>query len=135
MATITEGNYITADSGADLHLNQYYVTKLDTTGKSVLATAASDAIEGVIAEVHYEGTNGLGSVSIATINGNGTGKVKVGAAIAKGTYLTAGSGGKAVAAVQTTAGQQPATLVFGRLREASNADGDVVEYMKMCFLY
>ena len=135
MATSIQGNYITADSSADLHLNQYYIAILDANRKAALATGATSPIAGVIDRVHYEGTNGLGSVSIAVVNGNGTGKVKVGAALAKGTLITAGAAGKAVAAVQTTAGQQPTQWVIGQLLEASSADGDVVEYMKMYFPY
>jgi hypothetical protein len=137
MATTTQGNYITADSSADLRQKQYHIVKLDSSRKAALATAATDEISGVIAEVHAEGTNttNYGSVSIAHISGGGTFKVVASTSISKGAYLTATTDGKAVTATQTTAGSQPTVRVFGRALEAANTDGDVIEYEKMFFLY
>lgn len=132
MATETPGNYITRLAGANLSGKSRYLAKLDGSNKAVLATAATDKIVGVIDEAPQGAT---GALSIKSVNSSGTGKVKVGAAIPAGTYLTAGAAGKAVAAVQTTAGQQPSVRVFGRSVEASSAEGDVIEFEHMNFLY
>lgn len=131
MATSTPGNYITAEASTDLSAKQYHVAKLDANGKAALATAATDAISGVLDEVP-QGASGL--CSIAHISGAGTGKVKAGGTIAKGAYITANADGEAVSATQTTAGQQPTVRVFGRAREAA-VENDIFEYEKCHFLY
>ncbi len=131
MATETEGNYITREAGADLHTKKYYLAKL-TGNQAVLATAATDAIVGVLDEVPQ---STAGACSIAHVSGSGTGRVVVSAAVSVGAYLTATTGGKAVTATQTTAGSQPTVRVFGRAIEAAAADGDIIEYEKCNFLY
>lgn len=133
MGTIQPGSYLTREAGADLHTNQYCIAKIDSSNLAQLATAATDDIVGVLDEVP-QGANGACSIEHVT-GGNSTGKVKVGAALSRLTFITAGSGGKAVAATQTTGGSQPSVRVIGRLLEASTADGDIVEYEKMYFLY
>jgi hypothetical protein len=132
MATVTQGNFITAEAGADLHLKQYYIVVLNATRQAVLAAASTDAISGVLDEVPQGAT---GSVSIKHISANGTGKVKAGTAISKGALLTSDANGKAVTATQTTAGAQPTKRVFGRALEAATADGDVIEFEHLFFLY
>lgn len=132
MAEVTEGNYITMEAGADLSAKQYYLVKQHSTpGQAVLAAAATDAILGVLDEVPQGAS---GAVSIAHVSGSGVGKVRAGGNITIGQYLTATSNGKAVAATQQTAGQQPTTRVFGRALEAGE-DGKVIRYEKMNFLY
>src|SRR5438128_1722479 len=133
----TQGNFISAPAGADLHASAHLIVKLDSTGKAVLATAATDDIVGVLEEVQ-QASSGVstagGSVSIAHISGSGTGEVIAGASISKGAYLTTNGSGQAITATQTTAGSQPTVRVFGRARYAANS-GDLVEYEKVFFLY
>ena len=133
----TQGNFISAPAGADLHASAHLIVKLDTNGKAVLATAASDDIVGVLEEVQ-QASSGVstsgGAVSIAHISGAGTGEVIAGASISKGAFLTSNGSGQAVTATQTTAGSQPTVRVFGRARYAANS-GDLVEYEKMNLLY
>jgi hypothetical protein len=134
----TQGNFISALAGADLHTSAHLIAKLDTNGKAVLAAAATDDIVGVIEESQQAGsgvsTSG-GGVSIAHISGSGTGEVIAGASgISKGAYLTSDSNGKAVTASQTAGGTAPSVRVFGRARVAANA-GDLFEYEKIFLLY
>lgn len=126
MSTVTQGNFITAAVGADLRNKNYYIVKLNSTRKAELATAGTDEISGVLDEVP-QGTTG--SCSIKHISSNGTGKVVASAAISKGAYLTATTGGKAVNT--TTSGHR----IFGRALEAAAADGDVIEFEHMFFIY
>src|SRR5437763_5771133 len=125
MATITKGNYISAEASVDLSTKQYYIVTLDANRKAALATGATDEIVGVLDEVPQKAT---GVCSIAHISGNGIGKVKAGASFSKGAYLTSDGSGLAIAATQTSAGSQPTKRVFGRALEAANASSDVVEY-------
>lgn len=132
MATITKGNYITALAGADLHASGYYIAKLDSSGNAVLASASTDEIVGVIDQTQQAGpvpqsTSG-GEVTIAIVNGTGTGKVIAGGSITKDGYLTTNSSGQAV--TTTTTGDR----VFGRARYAANS-GDIFEYVKMFFIH
>jgi hypothetical protein len=130
MAAFREGNYISRETAVDHSANQYKLVKLDAANKVVLASAATDAILGVLETVGKAGT----TVSVALVNGNGTFKVKTSGAITAGQYLTANASGLAVAATQTAAGSQPTVRVFGRALVTS-ASGDVVEYEKKDFLY
>lgn len=130
MAAFREGNYISREAAVDHSDNQYKITKLDANGKVVLAAAATDAILGVLETVGKAAT----TVSVALVNGNGTFKVKTGANITVGAYLTTNGSGLAITATQTTAGAQPTVRVFGRAL-ATSVSGDVVEYEKKDFLY
>lgn len=119
MSTFVEGSYGSREAGADLSAKQYHVVKTDANGKVVLASAATDAIVGVIETPAKSGE----TVSYAFINGGGTFKVVAGGTIAKDAYLTSDANGQAVAT--TTAGNR----VFGRAVTSAVA-GDVVEYVK-----
>lgn len=130
MASFVEGSYRSFKAGADLSDKAFYVVKTNTNGEVVLAGAATDAIEGVIETPVKQGD----TASVAVVSGDGSFKVKISGAVAKGAYLAAGTGGKAVAATQSTAGAQPSVRVFGRAL-AAGADGDVIEYTKCNFLY
>jgi hypothetical protein len=128
----TDGPYITAEAGADLHTNQYYIAKLDATNKAVLTSAAADEVSGILDDVP-QGANG--SCSIRHISASGVHKVRAGAAFSKGAYLCSDGTGRAIAAVQTTAGSAPTKRVFGRARAAAAAPGDIVEFEHCYFLY
>jgi hypothetical protein len=108
-------------TAADLSANMYYLVKTDTNNKLVLASAATDAILGVI---HNGGRKSGDVASVMLINGCGTYKVIAGGTIAKDAYLTSDANGKAVAT--TTTGNR----VFGRAVRAAVA-GDIVEYYKL----
>src|SRR2546430_7192625 len=105
-------------AGRRLQPSLIHLVKFASTGKAVLATAATDDIVGVLDEVQQaaSGSTSGGAVSIAAINGDGTGEVIAGAGIAKGALLTTNGSGQATTATQTTAGQQPSVRVFGRAR-------------------
>lgn len=119
MASYVEGSYRSFEAGADLTGKEYHVVKTNSSGKIVLASAATDAIVGVLETVGKAGE----TVSVAVISGAGSFKVKTGGAVTKDAYLTANADGKAV--VTTTAGDR----VFGRAL-AAGASGDVIEYLK-----
>lgn len=120
------GDYITAPAGADLHGKENYIVKFNGSGQAILATAGTDEIVGVIQEAPQGAT---GSVSIAHVSGSSTGKVIASTIIADRAYLTATTGGKAIA---TTT---PGNRVFGRARGAAAATNDVIVYEKMFFIY
>lgn len=132
----TQGNYISALAGADLHASAHLIVKLNATNQAILATAATDDIVGVLEEVQQASasTTSGGACSIATINGDGTGEVIAGASIAKGALLTTNGSGQAVTATQTAGGLQPTVRVFGRARYAANS-GDLFEYEKIALWY
>lgn len=119
MATFVEGNRISRNAGADLSAKQYYVVKTDASGDIVLASAATDAILGVLQNKPASGD----TADVALINGNGTGKVLLGGNVSKDAYLTANGNGEAIAT--TTSGNR----VFGRAL-AAGSDGDIIEYVK-----
>lgn len=136
----TQGNFISAPAGQDLHASAHLIAKLNATGQAILAALPTDDIVGVLEDIQ-QASSGVsvsgGSVSIAHVSGAGTGEVIVGAsAIVKGAYLTVANdgSGKAVTAVQTAGGTAPSVRVFGRARYAANS-GDLVEYEKCYFLY
>lgn len=120
------GDYITADAGEDLHAKVFFIVKLNSTNQAVLATAGTDEIVGVLQDVPQGAT---GSCSIAHVSGSATGKVIASTVIARNAYLTATTGGKAIA---TTT---PGNRVFGRAREAAAATNDIIVYEKMYFIY
>jgi len=138
MASVTQGNYITAKASADLSQKRYYIAKLDSNGNAALATSSGDEISGVLDDVPQAAATSGGSFaglcSIKHISANGTGKVIAGGTIAKGAYITSDGNGKAVAATQTAGGSQPAVRVFGRARVAAVA-GDVFEFEHCYFLF
>lgn len=120
----TNGNNIAREAAADLSTKQFYVVKTNSVGKIVLASAATDAILGVLNNAPKLGD----TADIELINGNGTGEVIAGGAITKDSYITSDANGKAV--VTTTAGDR----VFGRALAAA-ASGDVFEYVKIAHIY
>lgn len=115
------GEEYSALSAADLSNKQYYISKLDASGKVVLATAATENLLGVI---HDGGRVSGDTVSVQLINGTGTFKVVAGATFSAGAYLTTDSNGKAIAT--TTTGDR----VFGRAVRACTNAGQIVEYVK-----
>jgi len=119
MANFTEGNYLTREAGADLSTKQYYIVKLDTNGKVVLASASTDKILGVLANAPVSGDPAV----VRLINSVGTFKVKTAnAGISQGARLTSDSSGLAIATTTST------HVVFGRMPVASNAN-DIAEYL------
>lgn len=119
MTSFRQGDYDSREAGADLSTKQYYVVKTDANGKYILASAATDAIRGVLVNAPKSGE----TADVANINGSGTFKVLAGGTIAKDAFLTSDASGKAIAT--TTTGNR----VFGRAVAAAVA-GDIVEYVK-----
>ena len=119
MAVYTENDRITAPAGVDLTGKRYCLVKEDANNNIVLATAATDNILGVL---DSEGKLG-DSVDVVLINGGGTFKVKLSAAVTAGASITATTGGLAVAT--STTGNR----VFGKARRAGVAN-EVTEYLK-----
>jgi hypothetical protein len=114
------GEEVSLISASDLSDKQYYLCKTDSSGNAVLAAAATDAILGVIND---GGRQSGDTVSVMSINGTGTFKVKAGGSINKDAYLTATSDGTAIAT--TSSGNR----VFGRAVRAASTN-DIVEYVK-----
>lgn len=130
MTTFRDGSYDTREAGADLSAKLYHIAKTDANGKYVVAAANTDNIRGVIATAGKAGE----SVDVANLNGPGSFKVIAGGTIAKDALLTSDANGRAVTAVQSTAGAQPTIRVFGRARAAAVA-GDIVEYDKIALYF
>lgn len=104
--------------------------KLNGSGNVVPCAAATDEIVGIIMNCPIVGD----TADVLSVNNMGTGKVAAGGTIAVGNYLVMDSTGRAVAATQQTAGQQPTSRVFGRALIAAAAGG-LVEYQSFYFLY
>lgn len=79
MTSFRQGDYDSREAGADLSTKQYYVVKTDANGKYILASAATDAIRGVLVNAPKSGE----TADVANINGSGTFKVLAGGTIAK----------------------------------------------------
>lgn len=120
MTAFQPGERYSATAGADLTGKQHHIVKLDANGKVVLATAATDAILGVLDNAPVAGR----TADVVLLNGAGTFKVKLAANSAKDAYLTTNGSGEAVAT--TTAGNR----VIGRLVRAGSA-GAIGEYIKL----
>lgn len=120
MTAYREGDRTSVTAAVDLSAKQFQLVKTDVNGKLVLATAATDAILGVL-----DNAPGAGSTAdVVLINGQGTFKVRLAANTAKDAYLTTDADGKAVAT--TTANDR----VFGRLVRTGKA-GEIAEYIKL----
>lgn len=119
MTTFRQGDYDSREAGADLSTKAGYIVKTDANGKYVLASAATDAIRGVLVNAPKLAE----TADVALVNGAGSFKVVAGGTIAKDAYITSDANGKAIAT--TTAGNR----VIGRAVAAAVA-GDVVEYIK-----
>ncbi|WIE74491.1 capsid cement protein [Curtobacterium sp. MCSS17_007] len=130
MTSFRQGDYDSRQAGADLTAKQYFIVKTDALGQYILATGPTDNIRGVLANA----PKATETADVANLNGSGTFKVLAGGTIAKDALLTSDASGKAVTAVQSTAGAQPSVRVFGRARAAAAA-GDVLEYDKLSLLY
>ncbi|WP_425005757.1 hypothetical protein [Mycolicibacterium sp. S3B2] len=107
-------------TGADLTGKRYHIVKLDSSGNVVLATAATDAILGVL-----DNEPKLGAVAdVVLINGQGTFRAKAAnSTISKDAYITTNGSGQAVAT--TTAGNR----VIGRAVRDFAAN-EIGEYIK-----
>ncbi|SDP33350.1 hypothetical protein SAMN04487914_10895 [Arthrobacter sp. ok909] len=118
MAKFIEGNHFSAPAAADLSALQYKAVKLDSTGKVVAATAATDVILGVLDNTPVSGE--LASIWLRT--SNGTFKVKLGGTVAVGDAVT--SNGSSAGITTTTAGNQ----IIGYAVQAG-VSGDIIEVM------
>lgn len=120
MATFQNGDRGSFQAGADLTGKRYHIVKLNSDGEAVLASAATDAIIGVLDSEAKKG----GTVDVVLINGQGTFKVKSAGAIAKDAFITSDANGQAVAT--TTTGNR----VIGRNLNAAAVTGEIFEYIK-----
>lgn len=119
MTTFQQGPRYSAAAAADFTGKRYTIVKTDSNGNVVSASAATDAILGVIDNEPVSGR----TADVVLINSEGTFKVKAGGTIAKDAYLTSDSNGAAVAT--TTTGNR----VFGRAL-TSAVSGDIVQYVR-----
>lgn len=108
----------------------YTVGKLNGSGKYVTVTATTDIPVGVLMNC----PDASGTAEVLSVNQQGTGKIACGGTISANAYITFNSSGQAVAATQTTAGQQPVVHVIGQALEAG-ASGQNIEYLSMNQLY
>jgi hypothetical protein len=119
MTAFQPGDRFNAPAGEDLSAKRYYIVKLNSDGEVILATAATDAILGVLDNAPEEGQ----TADVVLLNGCGTFKVKTGGNISKDAYVTTNGSGLAIAT--TTTGNR----VIGRA-VATTLSGDVGEYIK-----
>lgn len=106
---VVEGLQIARDAGADLTGKLFYLAKLDSAGKFVLAAAETDGVVGVIREANIANKP-------VTVQFGGIGKVLAGAAISAGDLLTSNANGEAIPT--TTTGHR----IIGRaLADAADA--------------
>lgn len=119
MAVFNDGNNYSAEAAADLSAKQYYLVKTDANQKVVLASAATDAILGILQNAPILGQ----TADVRLLNGNGTFKVILGGNVAKDAYLTSDAAGKAIATTST------GNRVFGRALSAGST-GDIIEFVK-----
>src|SRR5690349_196842 len=113
-------------AGADLSSSQYRLVKLDSTqNQVVVATAGTDNIIGYLQNAPKSGYE----ARVTLLNAQGTTQVVASAAISKGAFITATTGGKAIAT--TTSGD----TVSGVAIDAAAADGDLIEVIPMRFKY
>lgn len=120
MSAFQPGERYSATAAVDLTGKKYHIVKLDANGKVVLASAATDAIIGVLDNEPVAGR----TADIVLLNGAGSFKVRIAANTAKDAYITTDANGKAV--VTSTAGHR----VIGRLVRAGSA-GAIAEYIKL----
>lgn len=120
MAAIQPGERYSAPAGADLTGKRYLAVKLNSTGDVIVATAATDAILGVLDNEPKLGQ----TADVVLINGVGTFKVKLGAGASKDAYLTTNADGEAIGT--TTTGNR----VFGRLVR-TGVENEIAEYIKL----
>lgn len=124
MSGMQTGRTRTFVAGADLSSSQYrFVKHGSTQNQVVVATAGTDKIIGVL--LNAPKANDVAEVGL--LNGSGTYYVIASTSITKDAYVTATTGGKAVAT--TTAGH----VVAGQALEAATNDGDVIEILPMNF--
>lgn len=100
----------------------YRIAKFDASGNLAPATAATDALAGVVCD-----GGGVGSVlpvgEVADVAKLGVFSVEAGAAFSEGAPLTTDADGRAIKA--TTAGSR----VIGFAEAAATAAGQVVDYL------
>lgn len=120
MAVTQPGERYSAPAGADLSTKRYHIVKLNSDGAVVLASAATDAILGVL-----DNSPKLGQTAdVVLLNGVGSFKVKsANAGVSKDAYITSDANGQAVAT--TTSGNR----VIGRAVRTTSAN-EVIEYIK-----
>ena len=103
-----------AEAAADLSSNQYYFTKVDSSGQVALCDTLGEKMDGVLqndpdAQGRAATVWGVGSVS----------KVVASAAIAAGASVTTAASGKAVTAAS-------GHYIAGTALDAASADGEVI---------
>ncbi|MEX1120263.1 MAG: hypothetical protein WEB94_00730 [Candidatus Paceibacterota bacterium] len=118
MAHQVDGPRITKEAGADLSSSQYLIVKLNSSGKAVLASAATDVLLGTL---NNKPVSGQGA-EIQHRAGGGTGKVKLGGSVEVNDQLTSNGDGEAI---KTTISDNE---VVGFAME-DGADGQVIEYL------
>jgi|GEM_PF-5618473 len=119
MTAIQPGQNYSAEAAADFTGKRYTVVKLDADGKVVQATAATDAMLGVIDNEPKAGR----TADVVLVNGSGSFKVKTGANITKDALITTNGAGLAIST--TTTGNR----VIGRAVRTTTS-GEVAEYFK-----
>lgn len=106
---------VTLVAGADLSAKQYHFVKLDTAGKAVACSAATDVPFGVLQNAPTSGQE-------AEVLITGGTKIVAGANLAIAAALGTNTAGRAVA---LTAGTDTTKYVVGTLLTAAGADGVV----------
>ncbi|MFD4554419.1 hypothetical protein ACFWP5_08825 [Streptomyces sp. NPDC058469] len=119
MTTFVNGNHRSAPAGADLSAKQYYIVK-QSSGNTVLASAATDKITGVLMNSPVSGELAQTWLRSAA----GTLKVVLGGTVTEGAAVTSDGSGKGIAT--TTPGDQ---ILGYKMGSGSNIAGDIVELM------
>lgn len=108
----------TFEAENDLSTKQYTIVELGAADNQVdTCDAQGEKSVGVL-------QNDPGAGEAALVRFLGTTKVKAGAAITKGAFITTGAAGKAEAALT-------GDYIIGRALEAAAADGDIIEMQLM----
>ena len=116
MSNQNEGNNRTFKAAADYSAKKYYIMKVSASNVVTLASAATDALVGILMNEPESGAN----ADVKMRSAAGTGRVIAGGTVAVGALVTTDSAGKAIAT--TTDGDE----VLGRAMEAA-VSGDIFE--------
>ena len=118
--------------GEDLNGDVYEALTIDSDGRVIKATAATDVIVGFLAEDPGRTTvDGTDSVPVALVGGGGRVKVKAQAAITAGYLIIPTTTAGRVAGAANIGALIEDQMACGIALEAATAAGDIIEILAM----